>query len=183
MCWDIMVNKFRNGIFSLRTRRLGTVAEIMIKKMYGFSEPTSKYHDMKDNNTGERIEVKFSTASKKNTIKIRENNVVNQCLEANELSNRVIASSEVTSEKFDCNIQQIKPAEFDILFYGLFFYDCIQIYKISSDKVRSIKRWSDKQHKNNSGEGQFHITNDTYAHHQEYFIKQLSYSELYDILK
>ena len=182
MCWN-MENKFRNGIFSLRTRRLGTVAEIMIKKMFGFSSPTNKYHDMTNPITNERIEVKFSTATKKNKITIQEDNVVFQCIQANELSNRVISSLEVKTEKFDCNIQQVKPAEFDILYYGLFFSDCVQIYKIKSGDVKSIQGWSGKQHKNNIGEGQFHIKNDTISFHQKFLIKQLSYKELYRLLK
>ena len=178
-----MENKFRNGIFSLRTVRLGKVAEIMIKKIYGFSAPRNKYHDLFDERTKERIEVKFSTVTRKNKIKIRENNVVAQCIEANELSNRVISSNEVAIEKFDCNIQQVKPAEFDVLYYGLFFYDCIQIYRVKSSDVPNIKGWSDKQHKNNTGEGQFHIKDDTYLFHQSYQEKQLSYKELYRLLK
>lgn len=182
MCWN-MVNKFKNGIFSLRTRRLGTVAEIMIKKMFGFSDPTNKYHDMTDPVTKERIEVKFSTATKKNAIAIREDNVVRQCIEANELSNRVISSLEVEIEKFDCNIQQVKPAEFDILYYGLFFSDCVQIYKAKSNEVLAIQGWSGKQHAGNIGEGQFHIKNDTYFSHQIHFVKQISYKELYELLK
>lgn len=178
-----METKFRNGIFSLRTRRLGTVAEIMIKKMFGFSSPTNKYHDMTNTATNERIEVKFSTATKKNTTTIREDNVVSQCIAANELSNRVISSNEVENQEFDCNIQQVKPAQFDILYYGLFFSDCVQIYKIKSNDVTSIQGWSKKQHAGNIGEGQFHITNDTYSSHKVRLVKQLSYKELYKLLK
>lgn len=177
------VNKFRDGIFSLRTRRLGVVAEIMIKKIYGFSSPLNKYHDLFDATTKERIEVKFSTATKQNEVVIREDNVVMQCIEANELSNRVISSNEVEQKKFDCNIQQVKPNEFDRLYYGLFFSDCVYIYRIASGDVSKIQGWSDKQHKNNSGEGQFHIKNETFEHHHQYFVKKLSYKELYDILK
>ncbi len=178
-----MENKFRSGIFSLRTVRLGKVAEIMIKKIYGFSAPKNKYHDLFDDKTKERIEVKFSTVTRRNQIKIRDNNVVIQCIEANELSNRVISSNEVAGEKFDCNIQQVKPLEFDVLYYGLFFYDCIQIYRVKACDVPNITGWSNKQHKNNIGEGQFHITDDTFLSHQPRQVKQLSYKELYKLLK
>lgn len=184
MCLNT-VNKFKTGIFSLRTRRLGTVAEIMIRKMFGYSAPTNKYHDMTDPATNDRVEVKFSTATRKNTTTIREDNVVAQCIEANELSNRVISSLEVQREMFDCNIQQVKPAEFDILYYGLFFSDCVQIYKIKSVDInkKTIQGWSGKQHAGNIGEGQFHIKNDTYSSHRIHFIKQLSYKDLYELLK
>lgn len=32
------IQQFKNGIFDLRTRRFGTVAEIMIKKLYGMDD-------------------------------------------------------------------------------------------------------------------------------------------------
>ncbi len=182
MCWN-NENRFQTGIFSLRTRRLGTVAEIMIKKLFGFSNALNKYHDLYNSTTNERIEVKFSTVTRKNEAEIREDNVIAQCIEANELSKRVISLNEVSTETFDCNIQQVKTAQFDILYYGLFFYDCVQIYQIRSTDVTSIQGWSDKQHAGNVGEGQFHIKNSTFASHQKYLIRQLSYKELYKILK
>ncbi|MEI3311726.1 MAG: hypothetical protein V8R78_08130 [Evtepia gabavorous] len=36
--YSLKIEKFKNGIFDLRTRRFGTVAEIMIKKLYGLNE-------------------------------------------------------------------------------------------------------------------------------------------------
>ncbi len=184
MCRN-MENKFRTGIFSLRTRRLGVVAEIIIKRLYGFSAPINKYHDLYDPKTNERIEVKFSTVTRKNETEIKEYNVIAQCIEANELSKRVISLGEVASETFDCNIQQVKPNKFEVLYYGLFFYDCIQIYRVESQNINktSIQGWSDKQHAGNTGEGQFHINNSTFSSHQKFLIKQLSYKELYKILK
>ena len=180
-----MENKFRTGIFSLRTRRLGMVAEIIIKKLYGFSDPVNKYHDLYNPTTKERIEVKFSTVTRKNEEEIKEYNVVAQCIDANELSKRVISLGEVVSETFDCNIQQVKPLQFEVLYYGLFFYDCVQIYRVDSKNINkwNIQGWSDKQHAGNVGEGQFHINNNTFASHQKFLIKQLSYKELYRILK
>lgn len=182
MCWNIE-NKFRTGIFSLRTVRLGRVAEIMIKKLYGFSDRLNKYHDLYDTTTQERIEVKFSTVTRKNEVEIRVDNVVDQCVKANELSNRVISLNDVETEAFDCNIQQVKPLQFEVLYYGLFFYDCVRIYRIKSSEVASIQGWSGKQHAGNVGEGQFHMKNSTYASHQRFFVRQLSYKELYEILK
>lgn len=41
------VLEFRDGIFALRTRRFGTVAEIMIKKLYDFEESGSLAFDKK----------------------------------------------------------------------------------------------------------------------------------------
>ncbi|MDE7211568.1 MAG: hypothetical protein K2O03_09025, partial [Lachnospiraceae bacterium] len=110
-----VIEEFRNGIFALRTRRFGDVAEIMIKKLYNLEEAKSLAFDKRDRNSGERIEVKFSTVMKENDDKIRDNNVIDQCRKAN-LTNRAMRSKDVSRYHFDCNIQQVKCKEFDILY-------------------------------------------------------------------
>ena len=182
MC--VNIEKFRDGIFSLRTRRFGTVAEIMIKKIYNFIESGLLNYDLIDTSNQQRIEVKFSTVMKKCDNHIDANNVIEQCLAAN-IVNRSMKAEEVDIYQFDCNIQQIKPKEFDVLYYGLFFYDKIQIYRITSEEIKNNKSigYSNHQHRDNEGEGQFHIKNDTFQTHQQYLIKELSYKELYKILK
>lgn len=177
------IDEFRDGIFALRTRRFGSVAEIMIKKIYKLDDSHTIEYDKFDNEGAKRIEVKFSTVMRKNSKKINENNVISQCLEAN-VSNRAIAYLDIKKCKFDCNIQQIKCHKFDVLYYGLFFADEILLFKMSSKEVKQCKGYSDKQHAGNIGEGQFHINNDTLEYHLEnYLIKKLTYKELYNILK
>lgn len=177
-----MVNKFKDGIFSLRTRRFGSVAEIMIKKLFGYFYSETLKYDLKDS-YNKRIEVKFATAIRKNPNTIDENNIIEQCIKANEVANRIIEFKNISNETFDCNIQQIKCSEFDLMYYGVFFYDCVQIYCMTSDQVLNAQGYSNKQHRGNIGEGQFHINNDTIEWHQKFFIKQLSYKELYNLLK
>lgn len=175
------VLEFRDGIFALRTRRFGTVAEIMIKKLYNFEESGSLAFDKKNIKTNERIEVKFSTVMKKNDDNIRDDNVINQCKKAN-LANRAMSSSEVENFDFDCNIQQVKRKEFDVLYYGLFFADIIEIYKMYSEDILSCPGYSDKQHRGNEGEGQFHLNQDTISYHRkEHQVLTISYQELYDL--
>ncbi|MCQ2241559.1 hypothetical protein [Treponema sp.] len=177
------VLEFRDGIFALRTRRFGTVAEIMIKKLYNFEESGSLAFDKKDIKTNERIEVKFSTVMKENDDKIRDDNVIDQCKKAN-LANRAMASNEVDDFNFDCNIQQVKRREFDVLYYGLFFADVIEIYKMYSEDILSCPGYSDKQHRGNEGEGQFHLNQDNISYHRnEHQVLSISYQELYDLFK
>lgn len=175
------VLEFRDGIFALRTRRFGTVAEIMIKKLYHFEESGSLAFDKKDIKTNERIEVKFSTVMKENDDKIRADNVIEQCVKAN-LANRAMSFEEISDYSFDCNIQQVKRKEFDVLYYGLFFADVIEIFKMNSDEILSCPGYSDKQHRGNEGEGQFHLNQDNIAYHRkEHQVLVLSYKELYDL--
>ena len=48
------IREFRDGIFALRTRRFGTVAEIMIKKLYNLDESGTLAFDKKDKITKNR---------------------------------------------------------------------------------------------------------------------------------
>ena len=179
---DSNIDTFRDGIFALRTRRFGSIAEIMIKKIYGLADSNSLAFDKLDSETGERIEVKFSTVMKENDDKINENNAIEQCLKAN-LANRAMKRSDVGKFGFDCNIQQVKRREFDILYYGLFFQDKIEIFKMSSSQIMSCEGYSDKQHRGNEGEGQFHLNTGNIDYHEKNFlIKTITYEELYKLL-
>lgn len=175
------LKEFRDGIFALRTRRFGTVAEIMIKKLYDLDESGSLAFDKRDKDTSERIEVKFSTVMKENDDKIRENNVIDQINKAN-LANRAMTSSDVGTYAFDCNIQQVKRNEFDVLYYGLFFADQIEIFKMDSSEVLDCSGYSDKQHRGNEGEGQFHLNQDNLDYHRQHHLQRvLKYAELYKL--
>jgi len=178
-----LIEEVRDGIFALRTRRFGTVAEIMIKRLYDLDESGSLAFDKRDRNSKERIEVKFSTVMKANDDKIRDDNVIDQCKKAN-LANRAMKSSETNKYKFDCNIQQIKAKEFDLLYYGLFFADKIEIFKMTSEEVLNCPGYSDKQHRGNEGEGQFHLNESNIGYHRKNFWERdLTYTELYRLLE
>jgi len=183
MATQAEIKEFRDGIFALRTRRFGTVAEIMIKHLYHMSESHNLAFD-KYSETKERVEIKFSTVMKKNDDKIRDTNVIDQCKKAN-LANRAMESSDVDNGiAFDCNIQQVKPNEFEVLYYGLFFADCVEIYKMTKDQVLNCPGYSNKQHRGNEGEGQFHMNQDSIGiHRKNYLQKKVSYEELYELFE
>ena len=176
------INTFREGIFALNTRRFGTVAEIMIKKLYSFEDSHAISYDLFDTDRDKRIEVNFSRATKENTERINEKNVIDQCLFASNLDNRAMYSNEVDFFSFDSNIQQVKTHCFDFLFYGLFFMDGIEIYGVSSEDIFSLPGYSDFQHAGNTGEGQFHLNNNTIDYHRDnYFLQSLSYEDLFNL--
>ena len=151
------IKEFRDGIFALRTRRFGTVAELMIEALYSFTKSHNQFHD-------------------------RYDEVIDQCKKAN-LGNRALNSTEMYEYDFDCNIQQVKRLEFDVLYYGLFFADRIAIFKMHSSEILSCFGYSDKQHKGNEGEGQFHLNRSSIDYHmQNHFVQWLTYEELYNLL-
>lgn len=129
-----------------------------------------------------RIEVKFSRVQKQAETTITEGTVL-QCIEEATSTHRSVAFSNWQQCEFDCNIQQIKRTEFDVLYYGLFFSDCIKIFRIKSDEIGSQIYYSNKQHKGNVGEGQFHISQDSLPIHlDKYLYQTLTYEQLYGLL-
>ncbi len=177
----------RLGIFALRTRRFGSVAECMVKRLFKYGKAKSLFHDLFDERTGQRIEVKFSTVQQKAKRTVTDETVL-QCIEDAIGEREPVQFSRWQQSKFDCNIQQVKRREFDVLYYGLFFSDCVKIFRIKSSDIKTRAEggdigYSDRQHKGNIGEGQFHITEkNLQIHLVNYFHKTLTYDELYRLL-
>lgn len=176
--------KLRDGIFSLNTRRFGTVAELMIKRLVSLGKGKNLFHDLYDDVKNHRVEVKFSTVRKKSERTLTEETVL-KGIEDELAENRQVSYENWKNFKFDCNIQQIKKDQFEVLYYGLFFHDAVLIFRIASQDITTANvNYSDKQHKGNKGEGQFHINQDTLPKHvKDYLYKKLTYEELLGLLK
>ena len=114
----------RDGIFALHTRRFGSVAEVMIQRLIHAAKARSQFHDLYDDSLKHRIEVKFSRIQKQSETTITEATVL-QCIAEATAANRMVPFTQWQQFKFDSNIQQIKRTEFEILYYGLFFADCV----------------------------------------------------------
>ena len=179
------ITEFRDGIFALQTRRFGSVAEIMIKKLFHFTTSKDINFDLLDDN-GTRIEVKFSRAMKANRRKITEKNIIQECCAAT-TALRTMKASETDMYKFDSNIEQVKCEKFDVLYYGLFFSDFIEIYKKTNEEVKLSEGYSSKQHSKGAvksiEEGQFHLNQATINSHRNFLVKKITYNELYNLLK
>jgi hypothetical protein len=166
---------------------MGSVAECMIKRLLRYSKARSLFHDLYDDQLNHRIEVKFSVVQKKAETTVTEETVL-RCIEEARAENRMVAFSEWQKHRFDCNIQQVKRAEFDVLYYGLFFSDCVKIFRLESQEIKENLQggkiyYSDFQHKGNIGEGQFHINSRMLQIHLDHYVyKTLSYDELYKLL-
>lgn len=157
----------------------GELAQLMIKELEKFTPANGKYFDL-FNSDNQKIEVKFSRAKKK-LKPLKNSNIIDLCLNSASDS-RVLTEADAANITFDCNIQQIKPFEFDILYYGIFFKDKIVIFTVQSDDVPNMPGYS-IQHKGGS-EYQFHINRSNYAKHKkEHFYKELTYPELLNLFK
>lgn len=89
---------------------------------------------------------------KENEACVSAQSLVGKCTKAT-VGNRTRNSTEIYRYGFDCNIQQVKRAEFDILYYNFFFADNIAIFKMASEDVLRCPGFSDFQHMGNAGEG------------------------------
>ena len=178
--------KLKDTIFALKTRRFGTFAEIMAKKLHekvlsfpeGSVDFSSKLnYDLYDTEVNRRIECKFSRVQKKATIAITEATLL-EALQSN--ADRNVNWEDRATTSWDCNIQQIKKKEFDSLMYGLFFNDIILFFTCCSEEIgETFSGYSNKQHRGNEGEGQFHITNKNLQEHIDWhLIKKITYEEL-----
>lgn len=179
-----ITEKIRDGIFALHTRRFGKVPEIMIKKLLSYENARNQFHDLYDAKRKLRVEVKFSRALKALDEPITEDNIIESLLSISSNEAHMFNSNEWQKYKFDCNIQQVKGKEFDILYYGIFFADAIMIFKLTPPDLKKLKYASDKQHKGNVGEGQFHLNEKTYEFHlQNFFERKITYEELVELLQ
>jgi hypothetical protein len=172
----------KQGIFNLNTRRFGSVAEVMIRRLCKLGRSKNQFHDLYDDMQNHRVEVKFSTVRRTNSRKITEDSVLT-CISDELSENREIKFDEWMHSQFDCNIQQVKRDQFEVLYYGLFFNDKVAIFRIQSEVIGSQIYYSDKQHKGNEGEGQFHLNEKTLQIHLDnYLYKILTYEELFQLL-
>lgn len=174
------IEDFKSGLIELDPIHFGKIGEFLCRKLFNMCNANVNNYDGVLDNL--RIECKFSRAIKKRTEKMTMDNVIEYCLGSTG-ENKLVESTS-TNEKYDCNIQQVKPTEFDQLYYGIIFKDKIQIFKVTSEQVVTIPGYSDKQHRGNIGEGQFHITNGNIDYHRNnYFVRELSFEDLYTLFE
>lgn len=175
-----MSDDFRDGIVSLNTRQFGRVVELIVLLLRNYEDSKDNALDLYDPETNEKIEVKGSRVYKKQTIVLSLDSLYETIIN-NSNRNRLLTHKQSLKSNFDCNIQQIKTPYFDKLYYLLLFYDVIEIFVIDSKKIKKDKfiAYSDKQHRGNKGEGQFHITQDNYEYHKStYYVESITYDDL-----
>jgi hypothetical protein len=176
------VSLLQQGVFKMNTRRFGTLAEIMVKRMTGNEKARSIFHDLYDPATEHRVEVKFSTVRKRSQHKVTVETLFDALAE-DLFDSRDVNFASWQSSDFDSKIQQVKCAEFETLYYGLFFADTVLIFRARTHDVSAMPHYSGRQHKGNVGEGQFPLNPYTLDYHlQHHLHAQLSYADLVELL-
>jgi hypothetical protein len=174
--------QLREAMFSLNTRRMGTVAEEICARRYGLNPSHHRYHDLYDARSQQRVEVKFSTVLA--ALQPMDRRCILESISADMAANRRVSFEHHDHHTWDCNIQQVKPMEFDRLYYGLFFQDCVKIFLIGSSEIGKHMGFNDKQHKGNVGEGQFHVNDRNLDMHvTRYLHDSMTWNQLLDLLQ
>lgn len=175
------MNNLVSSICNLNTRKFGDVGEILMRKII---KGLKKADDLSyDNKLGDQKgEVKVSRAFTRSNP-ITEENICEVLMQDNTV--RLIRDENKLEQKWDCNIQQLKTYCFDILWYGVFFKDMIYIFEIPKETIKKDTniQYSNKQHRNNEDEGQFHVKNSNIQHHiDNYLYAKIDYNKLWDLL-
>ena len=170
-----------SSICNLNTRKFGDVGEILMTKIIkGLEKSDDLSYDKKLKN--KKGEIKVSRAFTR-AKPITEENICEVLMQDNSV--RLIEDKNKLKEKWDCNIQQVKPGCFDILWYGIFLKDAIYIFEISSESITKDPniQYSNKQHRGNTGEGQFHLKNSNIQYHiNKYLYIKMDYNKLWALL-
>lgn len=173
----------RDGIFALQTRRFGRVAEHMLQTLEELGAARGRFHDLFSELDQHRIEVKVSRVLAKNELPIEPGTLL-AAIGGARVEHRMISTAEASASHWDCNIQQVKVAEFEVLYYGLFFSDEVTLFRVETADVASLPGYSNVQHKGNVGEGQFHIKPSNLPWHRENRLHaSITYEELLDSLR
>lgn len=188
---DMTPEELRAGIFNLRTRRFGTVCEHLVRVLTGSELSRTLLFDLYEEVQSLRVEVKFCTALRR-AEPIADDGILSAIRAA--ACDRAFPFAQWRETDFDANIQQVKRALFDVLYYGIFFQDRLTIFKIDSTEIRTSEEiavaggvsigYSDKQHRGNKGEGQFHISQRSLGTHLDHFhYRDLSYVQVLDLFR
>lgn len=169
------LQRFRRSIFSLSNKRFGTLAEIAVSKLLKFNPSNSIYHDLSDG--VERVEVKFSRAVSHHKSKFNADTLLEEL--AKDPIDRAFSYDEWRETNFSCNIQHVKPTEFDVLIYGIFFSDRVLVFLLTPKDLSGPVLSLSRQSLGNELEGQFSINARTLQHHlDKHYLLTLSYADL-----
>lgn len=172
------LQRFRQSIFSLSNKRFGTLAEIAVSKLLQFDPSNSVYYDLSDKTDGvERVEVKFSRAVSNHKSKFNAETLLEEL--ARDPIDRAFSYDEWRETDFSCNIQHVKPTEFDVLIYGIFFSDRVLVFLLTPKDLSGPVIRLSRQSLGNELEGQFSINARTLQEHlDKHYLLTLSYADL-----
>ena len=174
--------QLKKSLCSLPTRRFGEFVEIVTGKLNSLEKSKDSSYDR--THKDKKIEIKGSRVFNNKNENLNEENILEVLSKDN--ASTLIADELKSKNIWNCNIQQIKTDFFDVLHYSLFFENKVYFFQITGDKIKSDKGigYSNKQHRGNEGEGQFHIDSKNIDYHiHSYYYKSITYKEIINLLQ
>jgi len=179
---NIDLNKIKLNIIGMAPKVVG----IFLEKILIYYYHIDNNGNINSANDGiyqtETIEVKSSRAiyTKKNpTWKTEYEKLHNY-------ERKLLSIKDLNILKFDSNIQQVKPKYFDKIYYGILTQEGFLVFKLNKNQLLNNEyiAYSDKQHRGNIGEGQFHIYNRNIGYHiLNHYEGTISWFQILEILK
>lgn len=124
---DLMVSK----IIELSPKKAGLFFEVFSSQYHNLTKPNNIYHDAL-NSANERYEMKASRAF--NTTE--NENCFNLWDELMNTQRQLVSFKDSLIMNYECNIQQVKPSEFEYLHYCIFFRDVIIEFEVHSNDLK-----------------------------------------------
>ncbi len=120
-------------------------------------------------------DIHYSLSSKNRKIAVRCSRPYNKVSSTTYLNSFITSKtllSETSSEKFLCNIQQIKQIHSNEYLCNILFDEKIHVFKFTNSDLNTDKRlgYASYQHYGNTSEGQLHITNRNLPYIQEKYL-------------
>ena len=114
-----MVKSLKKSLCNLPTRRFGEFVEILTSKLNNLENSKDNSYDRTKEK--QRIEIKGSRVFNNDNTILTEQNVLQILNEEYASRGSELISDDLRHESnWNCNIQQIKPKYFDVLYYSLF---------------------------------------------------------------
>ena len=175
------LEKIKKNIINMSTKDFGTFFEKIIKKELELNDSKNGAYDGIKNS--KKIEIKVSRVIKK----INKNKFENYYDYLLQYEKKLLPEVELLTRNYDCNIQQVKPYLFDELIYGLLLDEGLLLFKINKEIFKNnpgLIKYTDKQHRGNKNEGQFHINSSNInIHMKEFFLKRIEFDRILKLAK
>jgi len=175
------LSKMKASIIGMGPKNIGGFLEKILLRFYNIDEFGNTNSENDGIHQTEKIEIKSSRALHQEKTKMKTGFDF-----LKNYNRRLLSINELTNLSFDCNMQQVKPEYFDKIYYGILTENGFLVFKMNKMVLLSDKNisYSDKQHRGNFGEGQFHVKKSNIKYHMlHYYEGCISWYNIIKILK
>lgn len=124
------ITNMTSRFIGMSPKKFGTFTECLTRHEHGFQASDDSAYDALSN-TSKKIEIKSSRV----IITNENSNAKNMFQSLEGLETSLSSFEQLFTGNFICNIQQVKPTEFDVIYYSLFLNDIILEFSMQSSEI------------------------------------------------